>query len=66
MFRNYRVVFLSDATAPFDYLDVGFGAMYASDVHAATLAILLVSTAQVMPVHELMQRVAKEIRTTAT
>jgi len=27
MFRNYRVVFLSDATATYDYPDRGFGAM---------------------------------------
>jgi hypothetical protein len=27
MFRNYRVVFLSDATATFDYPDRGFGSM---------------------------------------
>jgi nicotinamidase-related amidase len=59
MFRNYRVVFLSDATATFDYLDVGYGAMPAAEVHAATLAILSVSTAHVMPVAELMQRVTE-------
>jgi nicotinamidase-related amidase len=56
LFRNYRVVFLSDATATFDYPDVGQGAMSASEVHKATLAILSVSTAHVMPVAELMQR----------
>ena len=27
MFRNYRVVFLSDATATYDYPDCGFGSM---------------------------------------
>jgi len=58
MFRNYRVVFLSDATATFDYPDVGFGAMSADQVHKATLAILSVSTAHVMPVQELMKRVS--------
>ncbi|HEX7007041.1 MAG TPA: isochorismatase family cysteine hydrolase [Alphaproteobacteria bacterium] len=58
MFRNYRVVFLSDATATFDYPDVGYGAMSADEVHKATLAILSVSTAHVMPVTELMSRVA--------
>jgi ureidoacrylate peracid hydrolase len=57
MFRNYRVVFLSDATGTFDYPDVGFGAMSADEVHKATLAILSVSTAHVMPVKELMSRV---------
>jgi ureidoacrylate peracid hydrolase len=58
MFRNYRVVFLSDATGTFDYPDVGFGAMSADQVHKATLAILSVSTAHVMPVQEMMKRVA--------
>jgi biuret amidohydrolase len=58
LFRNYRVVFLSDATATFDYPDVGYGAMPAAEVHAATLAILSVSTAHVMKVTELMQLVS--------
>src|ERR1700731_3807360 len=65
MFRNYRVVFLSDATATFDYPDVGYGAMPAAEVHAATLAILSVSTAHVMPVTELMQRVPGHQQTAA-
>ena len=62
LFRNYRVVFLSDATATFDYPDVGFGAMSADEVHKATLAILSVSTAHVMPVKELMSRVVPRQR----
>ena len=62
MFRNYRVVFLSDATGTFDYPDVGFGAMSADEVHKATLAILSVSTAHVMPVQELMSRVVAKQR----
>jgi ureidoacrylate peracid hydrolase len=65
MFRNYRVVFLSDATATFDYPDVGYGAMPAAEVHAATLAILSVSTAHVMTVAELMQRVPGHQQTAA-
>ncbi len=65
MFRNYRVVFLSDATATFDYPDVGFGAMPAADVHAATLAILAVSTAHVVPVEEMMSRVGGAERAAA-
>ena len=36
MFRNYRVVFLSDATATYDYPDRGFGPMPNADVHHAT------------------------------
>jgi nicotinamidase-related amidase len=58
MFRNYRVVFLSDATATYDYPDRGFGAMPNAEVHHATLAILAASTAHVMPVAALGARLA--------
>jgi nicotinamidase-related amidase len=57
MFRNYRVVFLSDATATYDYPDRGFGAMPAADVHHATLVILAASTAHVMSVEDMKTRV---------
>jgi biuret amidohydrolase len=53
MFRNYRVVFLSDATATYDYPDRGFGQMPNGDVHRATLVILATSTAHVMSVADL-------------
>src|SRR6266478_7477736 len=59
MFRNYRVVFLSDATATYDYPDRGFGSMPNADVHHATLVILAASTAHVMPVADLAARVAR-------
>jgi hypothetical protein len=49
MFRNYRVVFLSDVTATYDYPDCGFGPM-PNEVHHATLVIPAASTAHVMPV----------------
>ena len=57
MFRNYRVAFLSDATATYDYPDRGFGAMPAADVHHATLVILAASTAHVMSVEDMRTRV---------
>lgn len=57
MFHNYRVGFLSDATGTFDYPDVGHGAMPAEEVHRATLCILAFSTAHVMTVAELKERV---------
>jgi nicotinamidase-related amidase len=44
LFRDHKVVFLSDATATFDYPDVGQGGMAAAEVHRATLVILSVST----------------------
>jgi len=58
MFRNYRVVFLSDATATYDYPDRGFGAMPNAEVHRATLVILAASTAHVMSVADLAARVS--------
>ena len=58
MFRNYRVVFLSDATATYDYPDRGFGPMANRDVHQATLVILAASTAHVMSVSDLHSRLA--------
>jgi biuret amidohydrolase len=58
MFRNYRVVFLSDATATYDYPDRGFGPMSNEQVHHATLVILAASTAHVMPVAEMARRIS--------
>jgi ureidoacrylate peracid hydrolase len=60
MFRNYRVVFLSDATATYDYPDCGFGPMPNADVHHATLVILAASTAHVMPVADLRARLTPD------
>ena len=56
MFRNYRVVFFSDATATYDHPDRGFGPMSNADVHHATLVILAASTAHVMSLEELRAR----------
>jgi ureidoacrylate peracid hydrolase len=56
LLRDYKVVFLSDATATFDYPDVGQGAMSAAEVHKAVLVILSVSTADVMKVEEFISR----------
>ncbi len=56
MFRNYKVVFLSDATGTFDYPDVGQGALPAEEVHRATLTILAFSTAHVMTTDEFLSR----------
>ena len=59
MFRNYRVVFLSDATATYNYPDLGIGAMPAAEIHHATLVILAASTAQVMSVKEMSMRISR-------
>ena len=58
LFRDYKVVFLSDATGTFDYPDVGQGGMTAAEVHRATLVILAVSTAHVMTTDEFIARTA--------
>lgn len=55
-FRDYRVAFLSDATATFDYADIGQGAMSAAEVHRATLIVLAASTAHVMTTDEFRAR----------
>jgi ureidoacrylate peracid hydrolase len=60
MFCNYRVVFLSDATATYDYPDRGFGTMANADVHNATLVILAASTAHVMSVADLSARLRRD------
>jgi nicotinamidase-related amidase len=57
MFRDYRVVFLSDATGTYDYPDLGFGSVTASVVHMTTLAILAASTAHVMSVQDMQRRI---------
>jgi len=59
LFRNYRVVFLSDATATYDYPNRGFGPMPAAEVHHATLVILAASTANVMSVEEMRARISR-------
>src|SRR4051812_37270662 len=58
LFRDYKVVFLSDATATFDYEDLGFGAMTAEEVHRAMLVIIARSTGHVMSVDEMRARIA--------
>jgi len=58
LFHNYRVVFLSDATATYDYPDRGFGSMTAAEVHHATLVILAFSTGHVMSVDDMKARLS--------
>lgn len=56
MFHNYRVAFISDATGTFDYPDVGFGAIPATEVHRVCLGILGVSTAHVMTTEDFIHK----------
>jgi biuret amidohydrolase len=61
LFNNYRVVFLSDATATCDCLDNGFGEISADEVHRTTLALLAASTADVVTSAELQTRVIQNL-----
>jgi ureidoacrylate peracid hydrolase len=55
-FRDYRVVFLSDATGAPDYRDVGQGGMSGDEVHRAALVVLSNSTADVVSTDEFLAR----------
>lgn len=57
-FRDFRVVFLADATATSDYPDLGYGSMSAAEVHRATLVVLANGTADVIPTESFIARVA--------
>ncbi len=56
-FRDFQVVFLSDATATGDYPDLGYGSMSADEVHRATLVILARDTADVVTTETFVSRV---------
>ncbi len=60
MFRDFKVIFLSDATGTFDYPDAGQGALSADEVHRSTLVILSLSTADVMTTEEFLAKVKAE------
>ena len=62
MFRDFKVVFLADATATFDYGNDGLGGLTSRQVHQASLIILGQSTADVMTVDEFFGRVADRSR----
>jgi ureidoacrylate peracid hydrolase len=57
-FRDFQVVFLTDATATSDYPDLGYGSMSAAEVHRATLVILARDTADVITTETFLARVA--------
>ncbi len=55
-FRDFRVVFLADATATSDNPDLGWGAMTAAEAHRATLISLAASTADVITTETFVAR----------
>jgi nicotinamidase-related amidase len=56
-FRDFQVVFLSDATATSDYPDLGYGSLSAAEVHRTTLVILARDTADVITTKTFIDRV---------
>jgi nicotinamidase-related amidase len=56
-FRDFQVIFLSDATATGDYPDLGYGSLSADEVHRATLVILARDTADVTTTETFIARV---------
>jgi ureidoacrylate peracid hydrolase len=57
MYRNYRVIFLSDGTATYDYPDIGLGPIPNAEVHRVTLTIIGASDACVMTIGDFMSRI---------
>ena len=62
LFRDFRVVFLADATATVDYPDLGYGGLSADEVHRASLVILARDTADVVTTETFVARVTAASR----
>lgn len=60
MFRDFKVIFLADATGTVDYADAGQGGLSADEVHRSTLVILSQSTADVVTAEEFFAKVRAE------
>lgn len=58
-YRDFEVVVLADATATFDYPDLGQGSLSADEIQRATLIILALSTADVMTTETFITRATK-------
>ncbi len=52
--REYRVVFLSDANAPMDYPDMGWGAVSAEEIQRVTLTVVAYEFGQVSGTDEII------------
>lgn len=58
MFRAYKVLFLSDATATLDYPDTGWGAVSAKDAHRVALVRLAQAFCEVLSTDDFLERTA--------
>ncbi len=59
-FRDFRVVFLSDATGTVPYPDLGFGSMTADEVHRSVLVVMARDTANVISTDTFISRIDGE------
>jgi len=59
MFRDYRVIFLSDGNATFEFPDLGFGAIPHQEAHRCALARIAAFFGTVMSVEEVLARVGE-------
>jgi ureidoacrylate peracid hydrolase len=57
-FRDYKVVFLADATGTVPYPDLGYGSMTADEVHRAMLVVLARDTADVISTKTFVDRIS--------
>lgn len=55
-FRNYKVIFVSDATGTMDHPDNGYGAMSAEDVQKSTLISLSFCVAEIASTEETINK----------
>jgi ureidoacrylate peracid hydrolase len=57
--RNYKVIFLSDGTATYDYLpDEGWGLISGDDIQRYVLTIMALRNAEVICVEEVLTRLS--------
>lgn len=57
-FRDYKVIFVSDATGTMDHPDLGAGGMTAADIQRATLTSLSFCVAEVAATDEVLTRLS--------
>ncbi|MEC5211266.1 nicotinamidase-related amidase [Psychrobacter sp. PL15] len=55
-FRNYKVIFVSDATGTMDHPDLGAGAMSAEEIQRATLTSLSFCVAEIASTEDVINR----------
>ena len=62
--REYKVIFLSDANAPMDYPDMGWGAISADEIQRTTLSVIAYEFGQVSPTSEIIEEIKAKTSTT--